>query len=382
MDFKKLALKNHKKLQGKISLAPKTKIKNRKDLSWAYTPGVAAVCEAIAADKPTMWDYTSRGNWVAVVSDGSAVLGLGNIGPEAAMPVMEGKCVLFKEFAGLDAFPICLRTQNVDEIVATVKQLSLSFAGINLEDIAAPACFEVEARLKKELDIPVMHDDQHGTAIVATAGLINAFKITGRSFATSKFVINGVGAAGVAITKMIVAQGAKDIILVDSRGIINDKRTDLTPEKQELLRLAGSPSISGGLAEAVKGRDVFIGVSKGNVLSQEMVHSMNLKSIVFALSNPTPEIMPDLAKEAGAAVVATGRSDFPNQVNNVLAYPGIFRGAIDAKAKQITEEMKIAAAQALAAYVKKPAADKIIPDALDKKVAKAVAKAVMKAAKK
>lgn len=378
-DVKKASIKLHQKHIGKIALAPKVKIRNRKDLSLAYTPGVGAVCEEIAKDKSKVWELTSRKNWVAVVTDGSAVLGLGNIGPEAGLPVMEGKAVLFKEFAGIDAFPICLNTQDPKKIIEIVQAIAPSFGAVNLEDIAAPACFEIEQILKETLDIPVMHDDQHGTAMVVLAGLINASKVVGKEFGGLRAVINGVGAAGVAIGKILMTQGLRNIVFVDSQGVVGKHRSDINGIKKELLSLAAPHDIKGGLAEAIAGADVFIGVSKAKVLSQDMVRSMAKDAIVFALANPVPEIMPDEAKAAGAAVVATGRSDFPNQVNNVLAYPGMFRGAIDAQAKQITEEMKLAAAQALAAYVKKPKADYIIPDALDKKVAKAVAKAVMKA---
>lgn len=379
MDIYQESLEFHKKLGGKIALAPKAKINDRHDLSLAYTPGVAEPCRAIAANPETIWDYTSRRNWVAVITDGSAVLGLGDIGPAAGMPVMEGKCVLFKEFADLDAFPIALKTQNVDEIVEIVKQLSLSFGGVNLEDISAPRCFEIEERLIKELDIPVMHDDQHGTAMVVLAGLTNALKITGREFATTKIVVAGAGAAGTAITKMLLAAGVKDIVVVDSKGVIGPGRTDLNVPKQQLLAITNPRQVDGSLAEAMVGADVFVGVSAPGIVAKEMVQGMAPKSIVFALSNPTPEVMPDVAKEGGAYIVATGRSDYPNQVNNVLAYPGVFRGALDARAPQITPAMKLAAAKALADYVTDPTVDKIIPDVLDKNVAKAVAEAVKKA---
>ncbi len=381
MNFASESKKLHKKLKGKIALAPKAPIKTKKDLSLMYTPGVGAVSSAIAEKKEDVWQYTSRRNWVAVVSDGSSVLGLGNIGPEAALPVMEGKAVLFKEFADVDAFPLCLNTQNPDEVIAIVKALAPTFGGINLEDIGAPNCFYIEEELKKQLDIPVFHDDQHGTAIVVYAGLINALKITKRRMEETRFVINGVGAAGVAITRLLHSQGARDIVLVDSQGIIHRGRKDLSAVKKQLLNITNNEDIKGGLAEALAGRDVFIGVSKGNILSQTMVRSMNKNSIIFALANPIPEIMPDLAKKAGARVVATGRSDFPNQVNNVLAFPGIFRGALDIRAKQITEEMKVAAAHALAKAVKKPSPSLIIPNPLQKGIAEKVAKAVMKAAR-
>lgn len=379
MDIYQESLEFHKKLGGKIALSPKAKINDRHDLSLAYTPGVAEPCRAIAANPEAIWDYTSRRNWVAVITDGSAVLGLGDIGPAAGMPVMEGKCVLFKEFADLDAFPIALKTQNVEEIIEIVKQLSLSFGGVNLEDISAPRCFEIEERLIKELDIPVMHDDQHGTAMVVLAGLTNALKITGREFATTKIVVAGAGAAGTAITKMLLVAGVKDIVVVDSKGVIGPGRTDLNAPKQQLLVITNSRQVDGSLAQAMVGADVFVGVSAPGIVTKEMVQGMAEKSIVFALSNPTPEVMPDIAKEGGAYIVATGRSDYPNQVNNVLAYPGVFRGALDARAPQITPAMKLAAARALADYVTDPTVDKIIPDVLDKNVAKAVADAVKKA---
>ncbi len=379
MDIYQESLEFHKKLGGKIALAPKAKINDRHDLSLAYTPGVAEPCRAIAKDPEAIWDYTSRRNWVAVITDGSAVLGLGDIGPAAGMPVMEGKCVLFKEFADLDAFPIALKTQNVEEIIEIVKQLSLSFGGVNLEDISAPRCFEIEERLIKELDIPVMHDDQHGTAMVVLAGLTNALKITGREFATTKIVVAGAGAAGTAITKMLLAAGVKDIVVADSKGVIGPGRTDLNAPKQQLLTITNPRQVDGTLAQAMIGADVFVGVSAPGIVTKEMVQAMAPKSIVFALSNPTPEVMPDVAKEGGAYIVATGRSDYPNQVNNVLAYPGVFRGALDVRAPQITSAMKLAAAKALADYVTEPTVDKIIPDVLDKNVAKAVAEAVKKA---
>lgn len=381
MDINKESIKFHKKLKGKIALKPKARIKSRKDLSLMYTPGVAAVSSAIAKDVKKSWELTSRGNWVAVVSDGSAVLGLGNIGPEGAMPVMEGKAVLFKEFADVDAFPICLDIQDPDEIISIVKALAPSFGGINLEDISAPNCFYIEEKLKKELDIPVFHDDQHGTAVVVLAGLINALKLTGRSFKSLKVLVNGVGAAGVAITKILLSQGVKDIVLVDSRGTIYKGRKNLNATKKELAKVTNPAKVCCGLAEGLRDRDVFIGVSQGKILSGKMVKSMAKDPIIFALANPIPEIMPDIAKKAGAKIVATGRSDFANQVNNVLAFPGIFRGAFDAGASDITEKMKLAAAKALASYVKKPAVDKIIPNPLDKKVAEKVAKAVARAAK-
>src|SRR3989338_2782692 len=379
MNYDELALALHKRLKGKIGLQVKTPIRSREDLSVAYTPGVAAPCKAIARDPEAVWEYTARGNLVAFVTDGSAVLGLGNIGAKAGMPVMEGKAVLFKEFADIDAFPICLGTQDTEEIIRVVQAIAPTFGGINLEDIAAPRCFEIEARLKETLDIPVFHDDQHGTAIVVMAGILNACKVTGRSLPELKVAISGSGAAGVAVTKQLLQQGVKDIVVVDSKGILALSRTDLNPSKQALAAETNLTGLSGTLADAVRDRDVFIGVSAPGVLTGDMVKTMRKGPIIFALANPVPEIMPDVAKQAGAAVVATGRSDFPNQVNNVLAFPGVFRGALDVRAKAITEEMKLAAAEALASYVPRPSADKIIPDVLDKGVAKAVAEAVRKA---
>ncbi len=379
MDVYQESLKLHKEKQGKIFLGVKTPIASREDLSLAYTPGVAEPCREIAKDVEKVWDYTSRRNWVAVVSDGTAVLGLGDIGPEAGLPVMEGKAVLFKEFGGVDAFPICLRTKNPDEIVAIVKALEPSFGGINLEDISAPRCFEIEERLKASMGIPVFHDDQHGTAIVVLAGLINALKIVGKKFEEIKIVVAGAGAAGIAVSKILLSYGVKNIILTDSRGIISKERTDLNDSKKKILEATNPENIFGGLAEAMRGADVFIGVSAPGIVSEEMVKSMNRNAIVFAMSNPTPEIMPELAKQAGARIVATGRSDFPNQINNVLAFPGVFRGALDARAKQITEAMKLATARALAEYVQNPTEDKIIPDPLDKNIAMVVAEAVKKA---
>lgn len=379
MDIFEESLEFHKKLKGKIALASKVSIKNRHDLSLAYTPGVAEACREIAKNPEALWDVGSRSNWVAVITDGSAILGLGDLGPAASIPVMEGKCVLFKEFADIDAFPIALKTRDIDEFVRTVKELSLSFGAVNLEDIAAPRCFEIEERLKKELDIPVMHDDQHGTAIVVTAGLINALTLTNRSFETAKVVVSGAGAAGTAITKMLVARGVRDILIVDSKGIIGPKRGDISGVKKELVGITNPEGREGALKDAMHGRNVFIGVSAPNLVTEEMVRSMEKDSIVFALANPTPEIMPDLAKKAGAKVVATGRSDFPNQINNVLAYPGVYRGVLDARAPHITDAMKHAAATALAKYVKNPSPELIIPDALDKGVVRAVAEAVKSA---
>ncbi len=379
MDIYQESLEFHKKNRGKISIASKVPLNNRHDLSLAYTPGVAEASREIARNPDSIWEVTSRGNWVAVVTDGSAVLGLGDIGPAASLPVMEGKCALFKEFAGIDAFPIAFKTRDIDAFVASLKEISFSFGAVNLEDIAAPRCFEIEERLKKELDIPVMHDDQHGTAIVVTAGLLQALPLSGRSFESAKIIISGAGAAGIAIARMLAAFGARDVLLSDSKGIIGPGRNDLPEYKKALLSFSNKQGINGTLAEGMKGRDVFIGVSVPGIVTKEMVRSMAKNPIVFALANPVPEIMPGEAKEAGAFIVATGRSDFPNQVNNVLAYPGIFRGTLDARASRITEPMKRAAAEALARYVKHPTPEMIIPDILDKNVTRAVAEAVRNA---
>jgi len=379
-DYQKLSLAAHKKIRGKIAVIGKLPINNREDLSIAYTPGVAGPALAIAKNKALAYDLTATKNGVAIVSDGSAVLGLGNIGPEAALPIMEGKAVLFKRFANIDGFPIVLSTQDTDEIVAAVKAIAPTFGGINLEDISAPRCFEIEARLKKELSIPVMHDDQHGTAIVVLAGLINALKVVQKKKESARVVINGAGAAGVAIAKLLYRYGVRNIVVCDSQGIISGRRRDLTPIKKEVLKISNRGNISGSLYDALRGSDVFIGVSKGNLLKVSDVKTMAKKAIIFAMANPTPEIMPSEAKRAGVAIVASGRSDFPNQINNVLVYPGIFKGAIESRASGITEKMKIRAAKALAAVVKKPSAEKIIPDLFDKKVVLAVSNAVKKLA--
>ncbi|PIX62334.1 NAD-dependent malic enzyme [Candidatus Uhrbacteria bacterium CG_4_9_14_0_2_um_filter_41_50] len=376
MDYSKESIKLHKEKQGKISLASKVPVDTRDDLSLAYTPGVAAVCMEIAKNPAKVWELTSRKNWVAVVTDGSAVLGLGNIGPEAGLPVMEGKAILFKEFANVDAFPICLATQDTEEIIETVKRLAPSFGGINLEDISAPRCFEIETRLKAELDIPVFHDDQHGTAIVVLAGLINALKVVGKDKSEINVVVSGAGAAGVAVTKLLLAYGVGDVIMLDSKGALSSTRDDLNDSKKEMLAITNKSDRSGSLAEVIVGADVFIGVSAPGILTGEMVKSMNTNSIIFAMANPVPEIMPDKAKAAGAAVVATGRSDYPNQINNVLVFPGIFRGAIDGGIKDITDNIKLSAAKALASYVENPTADLIIPNPLDKGVAGVIARAV------
>ena len=383
MDYFSLALEKHQEWRGKISLTPTCPLVNKDDLSTAYTPGVAAPCLEIKDDPDKAYLYTRKWNMVAVITDGSAVLGLGNIGPLAGLPVMEGKSVLFKSFGNVDAFPICVNTQNVEEFIATVKNISLVFGGINLEDISAPRCFEIEDRLINELDIPVFHDDQHGTAVVTLAALYNALKIAGKELEDLKIVINGVGAAGTAIARLLYANGARDFTLLNTKGIISKEHMTLDPKRAELLDFAVRDKGTGGLEEAVKGADLFIGVSAPNILKPEMVNTMAKDPMIFACANPTPEIDPDLAKEAGALVVCTGRSDYPNQVNNVLAFPGIFRGALDARAKKITEEMKLAAAQAIANMVSpdelKP--DYVIPPALDREVTRAVAEAVYCAAK-
>jgi malate dehydrogenase (oxaloacetate-decarboxylating) len=380
MDIDQQSLELHKKLHGKIGVQLKTQLQSREDLSLLYTPGVAAPCREIAKSREAVWQYTNRGNTVAVVTDGSAVLGLGNIGPEAALPVMEGKALLFKEFGGVDAWPICLDTQDTEEIVQIVKAIAPSFGGINLEDIAAPRCFEIEARLEEELHIPVFHDDQHGTAIVVFAGMLNALKVTERDITNTKFVVSGVGAAGVAIIHMLQDHGAKHIIAVDSKGIVSTGRDDLNIVKKEIAASTNANAKQGTLADALVGADAFIGVSAPDIVTKAMVQGMAPRAIVFALANPTPEIMPDVAKAAGAEVVASGRSDFPNQVNNVLAFPGVFRGALDSGATAITQKMKLAAAEALATAVVNPTAEKIIPDVLERSVAERVAEAVRKAA--
>lgn len=377
MDIKERSLQMHERLRGKLEIKSKIEIKTKEDLSLAYTPGVAEPCKKIAENKENVYKYTGKSNIVAVISDGSAVLGLGNIGAEASIPVMEGKSVLFKEFANIDAFPICLATQNPKEIIETIRRLHPTLGGINLEDIKAPECFEIEENLQ-DLGIPVMHDDQHGTAVVVLAALINSLKLTKRKIETAKIVINGAGAAGIAVAKIILLYGAepKNIILLDSKGTITKNRKDLNKYKQKLAEKISQ--INGDLETAIKNTDVFIGVSKPNVLTKEMVKSMNKDPIIFAMSNPDPEILPALAKEAGAKIVATGRSDFPNQVNNVLAFPGIFRGALDVRATKITEKMKVAAAEALANSIK-PSEEAILPYVTDKNIVPKVSEAVKKA---
>jgi malate dehydrogenase (oxaloacetate-decarboxylating) len=375
-DIGKTALLLHKKLRGKISIVPKIPVKNKQDLSVVYTPGVGAVSSYLATHKDKMADYTMKGNTVAVVSDGSAVLGLGNIGPEGALPVMEGKAMLFRALAGIDAFPIVLATQDTEEIIATVKNIAPVFGGINLEDIAAPRCFEIERRLQQELSIPVLHDDQHGTALVVLAGLINACKVTRKNLKQAYVVIAGAGAAGTAIAELLLLSGVGDITMLDSQGIIYRKRPGLDKEKQRLAQKTNTKQLTGGLAEALVGADVFIGVSKGNTVTEMNVASMAPRAIVFALANPVPEIMPDVAKRAGALVVATGRSDFANQINNSLGFPGIFRGALEHKVRKITDAMLIRAAKNLAALVKKPTSENIIPNTFDRAVVSAVARAI------
>ncbi|GAV25851.1 malate dehydrogenase [Carboxydothermus islandicus] len=383
LDFKTKALELHKKFRGKIEIKSKVPAKTAEDLSLAYTPGVAEPCKLIAEDRDLSYEYTSRWNMVAVVSDGTAVLGLGDIGPYAAMPVMEGKALLFKEFAGVDAFPICLDTKDPDKIVEVVKLLEPTFGGINLEDIAAPNCFYIEERLKKETSIPIFHDDQHGTAIVTLAALINALKIVNKDISKIKVVVNGAGASATAVSKLIMASGVKNLIMCDSKGIIYRGRVEgMNKYKEEIAQITNPENIKGTLKDALKGADVFIGLSKAKQVTEEMVKSMNKDAIVFAMANPEPEIYPDEARRAGARIVATGRSDFPNQVNNVLAFPGVFRGALDVRATDITEKMKIAASYAISSLVAENELneDYILPKAFDARVAPTVAREVAKAA--
>jgi malate dehydrogenase (oxaloacetate-decarboxylating) len=378
------ALELHEKNKGKLSVVSKVAVKNKDDLSLAYSPGVAEPCRKIAANKEDVYKYTSKGNLVAVITDGTAVLGLGDIGPEAALPVMEGKCVLFKEFAGVDAIPICLDTKDPEEIIRTAKLLAPGLGGINLEDISAPRCIEIETRLKEELDIPVFHDDQHGTAIVVAAGLINAFKFLGKKFSEAKVVVNGAGAAGSSIAKLIHKLGVKNLLVLDKPGILRRSEKDSYDfSKRELAELTNPDDIKGDLSVAIKDADVFVGVSIGNILTTEMVKTMNKDAVIFAMANPTPEIMPEDALAGGARIVGTGRSDYPNQINNVLVFPGLFKGALEAKSKKITEEMKLAAANGLASLIKEEELNEkyIIPDAFDPRVADVVAAAVKKVAK-
>ena len=384
MDYAKESLKLHYELKGKLEITPRAKVDSKEALSLAYTPGVAEPCLVIQKDVEKSYELTRRWNTVAVVTDGTAVLGLGDIGPEAGMPVMEGKCVLFKAFGDVDAIPLCVRTKDVEEIVKTVSLLAGSFGGVNLEDISAPRCFEIEKRLKEVCDIPIFHDDQHGTAVVTLAGLINALKLTGKKIEEVKIVTSGAGAAGIAIIKLLISMGAKNVIMTDREGAIYKGRENLNPIKMEMAEITNLSMEKGSLSDVIKNADVFIGVSAPGTLSKEMVKSMAEKPIIFACANPIPEIFPEDAKEAGAAVVSTGRSDFPNQINNVLCFPGIFRGALDVRAKDINDEMKVAAAYAIAELVRDQElnAEYILPAAFDERVKDAVAKAVSEAAKK
>jgi len=383
MNVKELALQKHEEWKGKIEVISRCELKDRADLSVAYTPGVAEPCLAIKDDVDLSYTYTRRGNLVAVVTDGTAVLGLGDIGPEAGMPVMEGKCVLFKTFGGVDAFPLCVRSKSVDDIVNTVKLLAGSFGGVNLEDISAPRCFEVEKRLKEECDIPIFHDDQHGTAVVTLAAMLNALKLTGKDIKNIEVVVNGSGAAGIAVTKLLMSMGLKKVILCDTKGAIYKGRDNLNGAKAEMAEISNLEMKKGSLEDVIKGADVFIGVSAPNTVTQEMVKTMAKDPIIFAMSNPVPEIMPDLAYAAGAKVVGTGRSDFDNQINNVLAFPGIFKGALSVRASDINDEMKIAAAKAIASLISdaelKPSF--VIPSTFDPRVADTVAEAVAQAAR-
>lgn len=382
MDIREKALSEHEKWKGKIEVISRAVVNNKEDLAVCYTPGVAAPCLEISKDTGLSYKYTRRANLVAVVTDSSAVLGLGDIGPEAGMPVMEGKCALFKVFADVDAFPLCIRSNDVDDIVNTVTLLAGSFGGVNLEDISAPRCFEIEAKLKERCDIPVFHDDQHGTAIVTAAAMLNALKVTKRKLEDIKVVTLGAGAAGIAIVKLLISMGLKDVVMCDRKGAIYKGREGLNDEKKKIAEISNKENKTGSLSDVLKGSDVFIGVSAPNMLTQDMIRSMAKDPILFTMANPTPEIMPDEAKAAGAAVIGTGRSDFPNQINNVLAFPGIFRGALDVRASDINDEMKLAAAYAIAELVdeKNLSAEYIIPDAFDKRVVESVAEAVAKAA--
>lgn len=383
MTIQEESLKLHGELKGKIEVISKVKVENKRDLSLAYTPGVAEPCLAIEKNSDLSYEYTRRWNLVAVITDGTAVLGLGDIGPEAGMPVMEGKCVLFKTFADVDAFPLCVKSKDVDEIVNTIKLISGSFGGINLEDISAPRCFEIERRLKKECDIPIFHDDQHGTAVVTLAAMINALKIVDKDLKDISVVVNGSGAAGIAITKLLMSLGLKDVVLCDTRGAIYEGRGNLNFEKTEMAKITNICKRKGMLGDVIKGTDVFIGVSAPGILTKDMVRNMAKDPIIFAMANPVPEIMPEDAKEAGVRVMGTGRSDFPNQINNVLAFPGIFRGALDVRARDINDEMKIAAAKAIASLVSDDELNEeyIMPAPFDPRVGKTVATAVAKTAR-
>lgn len=383
MDKKEFALKQHEEWGGKIEVVSRARVTNREELSVAYTPGVAEPCIKISEDTDLSYKYTRRSNLVAVITDGTAVLGLGDIGPEAGMPVMEGKCALFKTFADVDAFPLCVRSKDTDEIVNCIKLIAGSFGGINLEDISAPRCIEIERRLKEECDIPVFHDDQHGTAVVVLASVLNALKVTGKNIADIKAVVNGAGSAGMAITRLLVSRGLKNVIMCDKYGSLYRSNPNMNSEQAKLAKLTNPDNLNVQLDEALEGADLFIGVSAPNILTAQMVSKMAKDPIVFAMANPVPEIMPDEAKKAGVKVIGTGRSDFPNQINNVLAFPGIFRGALDVRASDINDEMKIAAAEAIAGIIPDSELNEeyIIPDAFDKRVAKRVAEAVAKAAR-
>jgi malate dehydrogenase (oxaloacetate-decarboxylating) len=383
MDVKERAMREHYKWAGKLEITARAKVDNREKLSLAYTPGVAEPCLAIQKDINKSYELTRRWNLVAVVTDGTAVLGLGDIGPEAGMPVMEGKCVLFKEFGGVDAFPLCIKSKDVDTIVETIYLLSGSFGGVNLEDISAPRCFEIERKLKERCDIPIFHDDQHGTAIVVAAAMLNAMKLTGRRLEEQKVIVSGAGAAGISVTRLLMKLGLKRVILCDRQGAVFTGRDNLNPEKEEMAKISNPDRERGSLAEVLKGADIFIGVSSPGIVTEAMVRSMNKDPIIFAMANPVPEIMPDIARGGGASVVGTGRSDYPNQINNVLAFPGIFRGALDVRASDINDEMKVAAAYAIASLVSEEELrpEYIIPDAFDSRVGKTVAAAVAQAAR-